>query len=147
MKKKIIVIDDEPLISTLMKEIIEGEKDLEIAEIATQKEDFLNLLKQSDFDAALIDISVGGREEGLNLLEAVKTQGLPAIVISAHDEVDYAYKCLAAGARGYLNKNCIFSDLVPALKMVLAGQLFVSGPHGPYILSEYSKTQKVEKSQ
>jgi two-component system, NarL family, invasion response regulator UvrY len=145
MKKKIIVIDDEPLIATLLKELIDEEEDLEVAQVATKKEEFLNFVLQNRYDIALIDISVGEREGGLDILQILKAKGieLPAITLSAHDELDYAAKCLKAGAKGYVNKNSICADLVRGVKEVLSGQLFVSGDKGEYILRQYKKTVPV----
>ena len=141
MKKKIIVVDDEPLIPILMKEIIEEDPALEIAQIASGKDDFLNLVGHNLFDAALIDISVGGREGGIELLQIMKNKGdaLPFIMLSAHDEMQYALKCLQAGARGYINKKYICTDVIKCLKAVLEGHLFVSGDKGEQILRQYKK--------
>jgi two-component system, NarL family, invasion response regulator UvrY len=141
MKKKIIVIDDEPLIATLLKELIDEEPDLEVAQVATKKEEFLNHVTQTPFDIALVDISVGEREGGLELLKILKAKGiqLPAITLSAHDEMDYAVKCLNAGAKGYVNKNSICADLIRGVKEVLAGRMFISGEKGEYILRQFKK--------
>jgi two-component system, NarL family, response regulator NreC len=141
MKKRIIVVDDEPLIPVLMKEIIEEDQDLELAQIATGKDEFLNLVGQNSFDAALIDISLGGREGGIELLQMMKNKGidLPLIMLSAHDELLYALKCLQAGAKGYINKKYICTDVIICLKEILVGHLYVSGDKGEYILKQYKK--------
>jgi two-component system invasion response regulator UvrY len=140
-KKKIIIIDDEPLIPALMKEIIEEDQQFQIAEIVTGKDEFLNLVRQHHFDAAIIDISVGGREGGIELLRIMKSEArmLPMVVLSAHDEVHYALKCLQEGARGYINKKYICTDMVQCLKEVLQGSLFVSGDKGENIIKQYKK--------
>ena len=142
MKKKIIVVDDEPLIPILMKEIIEEDQELEISQIATGKNEFLNLVEQNQFDIALIDISVGGREGGIELLQKMKNKGvnLPLVMLSAHDENYYALQCLQAGARGYINKKYICSDVIICLKQVLGGQLFVSGDKGTQIIKQYCQS-------
>ena len=138
-EKRIIVVDDEPLIAILMKEIVEEDEGLEIAQIATDKKEFFNLLDQDNFDAALIDISVGGREGGIELLQMVKKKGIdfPLIMLSAHDELHYALKCLQVGASGYINKKYICTDVIKGLKKVLDGHLFVSGDKGEQILKRY----------
>jgi two-component system, NarL family, invasion response regulator UvrY len=139
MKKKIIIIDDEPLIPALMKDIIEEDQELELAQIATGKNEFLSLVSQNSFDAALIDISVGGREGGIELLQIMKNKaiGLPLIMLSAHDEFYYALKCLQAGAKGYINKKYICTDITTCIKEVLGGHLYVSGDKGEQILNQY----------
>jgi DNA-binding NarL/FixJ family response regulator len=141
MKKKIIVLDDEPLIAILMKEIIEEDPELEMAQIATEKNEFLNSVRQDSFDVGIIDISVGGREGGIELLQIMKNKAinLPLIMLSAHDELHYALKCLQAGAMGYINKRYICTDVIKCLHQVLSGHLFVSGDKGEQILKLYRK--------
>ncbi len=141
MKKKIIAIDDEPLIAVLMKEIIEEDSELEVAQIATEKNEFVYFVENGSFDAGIVDISVGGREGGLELLQIIKDKALqiPLIMLSAHDELLYAPKCLQAGARGYINKKHICTDIGPCLKQVFDGHYFVSGDKGDFIVKEYLK--------
>jgi two-component system invasion response regulator UvrY len=140
-KKQIIVIDDEPLISTLMKELIEDDQEFEIAKITTEKEEFLKACTEHKYDVALIDISVGWREGGLEILQILQEKGIdtPCIVLSAHEEIDYASRCLKLGALGYLNKNYICTDLIAALKAVSSRELFVSGNNSRYILEKFKQ--------
>jgi two-component system, NarL family, invasion response regulator UvrY len=140
MKKRIIVIDDEPLIPALMKEIIEEDPGLEISHVATDKEGFISSVLESAYDAALLDISVAGhRQGGLDILQALKDRSIdmPVIMLSAHDELDYALRCLQAGAKGYISKNNICTDLVRGLNEVLEGKMFVSGQMGSEIINSY----------
>jgi two-component system invasion response regulator UvrY len=141
IKKKIITVDDEPVMSALIKELLSDETDLEIVQITTNKKEFFDAVAENSFDIALVDISVGEREGGIEILKSLKEKDihLPAIVLSAHEELMYALKCLKTGARGYISKDCICSDLVIGLKEVLAGNLFVSGQRGKSILEEYAK--------
>jgi DNA-binding NarL/FixJ family response regulator len=142
-KKRIIIIDDEPLISTLMKELIDDNEEFEISKITTQKDEFLEAVSQDSYDIALIDISVGWREGGLELLKILKEnkKEMPCIVLSAHEEIDYAPRCLQLGARGYFNKNYICTDLTRALTEVSNGHLFVSGNNAKFILDKFLQTQ------
>jgi len=125
-----------------MKDIVEEDHELEIAKITQAKDDFLDSIGQNPFDAAFIDISVGGREGGIELLHVMKDKAidLPCIVLSAHDELHYAPKCLQAGAKGYINKKYICTHVVTCIKEVLAGRLFVSGDKGEYILRQYKNS-------
>ena len=138
--KKIIIVDDDSLIPSLIKELVEGEcPELEITAIATDQGQFWDLLSQHSFDAALLDISLGGREGGIEVLNTLKSKGikLPVIMLSAHDETIYAAKCLGLGAAGYINKIYISTDITRGLKKVLNGELFISGHLGEKILKKH----------
>lgn len=140
VKKQIIIIDDELLMSTLIQELIDGDSDFEISKITTKKKEFLDAVTQGrSFDVALIDISVDGREGGIELLKFLKSNEipLPVVIFSAHDEMLYAPCCLELGARGYITKDHICSDLTIGLKEVLDGNLFVSGEKGKNIVKTF----------
>lgn len=139
--RRVIILDDEPLIANLMGEMIAEDPTLEISAIALTKDDFLKQVAAQEFDAALVDISVGYRDAGMDILRELRLRekSLPVIMLSAHDEIDFAIPCLQAGARGYINKNYICTDIIPGLNAVIDGKMFVAGRHGDDILARYLK--------
>jgi two-component system invasion response regulator UvrY len=141
MEKRIIVIDNEPLLADLIKEMLNEEEGFKVSQITATREDFLREIGENQFDIALVDISIGEREEGIDILRILRKLEiqLPAIAMSAHKEIDYGLKCLRAGAKGYLNKSEIVSSLTHALEEVCCGNLFVSGDAGNYILNQYKE--------
>lgn len=140
-KKRIVILDDEPMFPYLIKELIQDDHGFEISEITATPEAFLDYVERNHFDVALIDISVGDREGGIRLLESLKKKGikLPSIILSAHSEMDYGLKCLETGAKGYINKSYICSSLVEGLRQVCRGRLFVTGEHGAVIVRQFEK--------
>jgi two-component system invasion response regulator UvrY len=74
-----------------------------------------------------MDISMPGRG-GLDALKVLKSHrpNLPVLVLSMHPEEQYAVRVLRAGASGYLNKECVWDELVNAIKKVLEGGRYVS---------------------
>src|SRR5690349_8799152 len=95
-KKTIVILDDNPSMAALIQEIIRLDSDFEVKEIIPRKETFLEKLSAPDFDLALIDISLCGREDGLDVLKEIKRRDIPlsTIILSAHDEDLYAQECL-----------------------------------------------------
>jgi DNA-binding NarL/FixJ family response regulator len=74
-----------------------------------------------------MDISMPGRH-GLELIHMVHTERpeLPIMVFSMHHEEQYAVRALRAGARGYLSKEADTDLLLPALRKVAHGGVFIS---------------------
>ncbi len=138
-KKRIIIVDDEPLVLSLLKEVLEEDSDIEVSSITNKKEEFMELARNDKFDAAVIDIRIGGQNGGMDLLRFLKENGilLPCIMLSAHSEIDFALPCLHAGAQGYVNKAHICNDLVRGLKEIFEGNLFISGHSGDILLKKY----------
>jgi DNA-binding NarL/FixJ family response regulator len=142
--KKIIILDDEPTMPLLIKDLIDDEPGFEISEIVSSKNKFLDRVSKSPFDLAVIDVSLKKESlGGIELLSGFKKRGinLPVIILSAYEEIDFALKALQAGAQGYINKMHVTSDFLHACSEVVKGRLFVSGKHGNKILQEYQRTK------
>jgi DNA-binding NarL/FixJ family response regulator len=88
----------------------------------------LHLLRQQQWDIALLDISLPGRN-GLDLLKDIKAEWprLPVLVLSAHREDEVALRALKAGADGYMTKQCAPEELVKAVRKIMGGGCYV-GP-------------------
>jgi DNA-binding NarL/FixJ family response regulator len=78
-------------------------------------------------DLVLLDITLEGRS-GLDLLRDLRLRfpGIPVLVHSMHDEMIYAERALAAGARGYLMKQETGEKVRVAVRQVLNGQTYLS---------------------
>jgi DNA-binding NarL/FixJ family response regulator len=127
MKKKILVIDDHPILREGIVHVLETEEGLEVCGQAGSAEEGLSLAGASDPDMVLTDLTLTGRS-GLELIKdlaAIKPD-LPVLVMSMHDEMIYAERVLRAGGRGYLMKESASDKLVEAINTVLAGRVFVS---------------------
>jgi DNA-binding NarL/FixJ family response regulator len=143
IKRKIIILDDEPLIPALIKDLIEEEPALEISEVVDNQADFFNRVQQDHFDVALIDVSLGKEGRGgMEVLRRLKEEqvNLPVIMLSAHDENEYGSMALQAGAKGYINKMHITTSLVKGCLKVIDNGFFVSGFNGDYLIERYKKT-------
>jgi len=147
-KIKIIIVDDNPSIPPLLKEIIELEPDLSVVCIATNKEEFFQFVSKDKLDVALLDLSLKDREGGLNILEELRQRdiSLPAIVVSAYDEYFYGQRSLNMGANGFISKNFLVPELIQGIRCVLEGKPYVSGPKGGSIVKMWEEDQKKVKS-
>jgi DNA-binding NtrC family response regulator len=100
---KILVIEDDSKIRSILKEILE-EKDHEVDEAADGQEGFKKL-EQGNFDLCLCDIKMP-KMDGLEVLEKSKSSGIPTnfVIISAHGTIDIAVEAVKKGAFDFLQK-------------------------------------------
>jgi DNA-binding NarL/FixJ family response regulator len=127
VRKRILIVDDHPLMRDGLTEMIDGEPDLCVCGQAGDAEEGLNLATATNPDIAIIDIMMAGRN-GLELIKELHTR-LPRVAIlalSMHDELLYAERVLRAGGRGYLMKEESGERVVAALRQILAGGVAVS---------------------
>ncbi|CAI6078652.1 response regulator [Cohnella sp. JJ-181] len=118
---KILVVDDEPRVSTGIKNFLLG-SELNIAHVETALNGFeaVDYLRMETFDLVLTDIQMS-RMSGIELMETIYMEQphLPVIVISAHEKFDFAKKSLRLGARDYLVKPVERDDLLRVVGSVL----------------------------
>ena len=78
-------------------------------------------------DLVLLDITLPG-QNGIALATRLKAAGFRAgiVFLTVHEDPDYAAAAMAAGARGYVVKSRMTSDLAPALLAAMEGRRFIS---------------------
>jgi DNA-binding NarL/FixJ family response regulator len=137
--KRLLVVDDHPMMRTGLAQLIDSEGDLKVCAEADNAGQALNAVAKQKFDLALVDISLPDKN-GLELIKDLRTlsPSLPILVVSMHDEILYAERVLRAGARGYIMKQEGGLKFLQAIRQVLAGQVFVSEKMSARILENIS---------
>ena len=139
VRKKILVADDHPMMRAGLAQLINRQPDMTVCAESGNPAEVLALLAQTSPHLVLTDLTMPGRAglEFIKDLAAVHPE-LPILVVSMHDEVVYAERCLRAGARGYIMKESGSENLLVALRRVLAGQTYVSPGMSERILRNLS---------
>lgn len=125
--KKILLVDDHPLVREGIAALIRAAPDLRIsAEVGTAAE-ALQAIEEEMPDLVLLDISLPGTS-GVELLKDmhVRYPKLLVLVLSMHEESVYAERALRAGANGYIMKQEPGAKVIEAVRSVLRGELYVS---------------------
>lgn len=140
--KKIIIVDDHPLLREGLERVIGAEGDLSVCGTAGSVKEALRLVEQHSPDLVLSDLILPGRN-GLELIKDLRATHpqLPVLVLSMHDEMIYAERCLSAGARGYIMKETAAENLVEAIRTVLSGGVFASPAVMDHFLLSLSSSQ------
>jgi DNA-binding NarL/FixJ family response regulator len=126
-KAKVFLVDDHPLVREWLTNLINQLPDLMVCgEAATGAEALLGM-ETSNPDIAIVDLSLK-EGSGLETIKAVKARfpQTAVIVLSMHDEQYYAERTMRAGARGYVMKGEVTSDIFAAIREVLAGRIYLS---------------------
>src|SRR5512138_1458211 len=118
-RRRILVIDDHPLLRKGLSALINQELDLVVSAEAPDSDRALELLATGKFDMATVDISLPG-SDGIELVKTIKQRHseLPVLVLSMHDEVLFAERALRAGARGFIMKQEAADCILRAIRSV-----------------------------
>ena len=126
-RKKILLVDDHPMMRIGVTTLINAEPDLSVVGQANTAEQALTEIPRCQPDVVVTDMTMPGKG-GLEFIKDVKAlyPELPVLVVSMHDEMLHAERALRAGARGYLMKEAGGEKLLEAIRKVLSGQPYVS---------------------
>jgi DNA-binding NarL/FixJ family response regulator len=141
-RARILLVDDHAVVRYGMAQLINREKDLVVCgeeEDAGKALSAIGVLKP---DLVIADISLKD-SSGLELMRNIKAQysGLPVLVVSTHDESIYAEIAFRAGALGYLMKQEGLEKLLPAIRRVMSGNIYVSDALAAKMLQQQIKGQ------
>ena len=126
--RKILIVDDHPIMRLGLSRLIDAEPDLTVAGEAGTAREALAHLEASPPDLVLVDMTLPDRS-GLELIKDIRAafEGIPCLAISMHDEELYAERVLRAGGRGYVMKEEAPGKLIQAVRRVMDGGVFLSG--------------------
>lgn len=133
-KLRIVVADDHALVRGGLVLLIEmATPETEIIEANSFEQAMDALSQQSPVDLMLLDLMMPGMEgeKGIGRVSATYP-GVPIIIVSVNEDIDTIRQALAAGAMGYIPKTSSPDVTVSAIKLVLAGGIYVP----PHILKQ-----------
>lgn len=137
--KKILIVDDHPLMREGLCGVIGHEADMVVCGVAENAAQTMEAVTKLSPDLALVDITLPGKN-GLELVKDLKAMHphLAILAISMHDESLYAERMLRAGANGYITKQQPPEELVKAIRQVLGNNLYVSKEISEKLLRRFS---------
>ena len=127
MKKKIVVVEDHPIVRRGIVQLINIEEDICTVGEAETTFEALEILQKKKPDLVLVDLSLKGGS-GLELIKDINKiyPEMLIIVVSLHDENVYAERVMRAGAKGYIMKSEATESILTAIRQVLNGGLYLS---------------------
>jgi DNA-binding NarL/FixJ family response regulator len=126
LKTRILLADDHAVVRRGIRHVLDAEPDLEVvAEVGDGAEAVEGALSD-DVDLAIFDITMP-RLTGLQAADRATRQrpGLRVLILSMHDNEQYFFEALRAGASGYVLKSAADRDLVEACRATMRGEPFV----------------------
>jgi DNA-binding NarL/FixJ family response regulator len=103
----------------------------------------INLIRDSEWDIAILDISLAGRS-GLDVLKEIRQlrPKLPVLMLSMHAEDQYAMRAFKAGASGYISKASSRDELRQAVLKVIKGGRYISPSMAERMVFDISSSDK-----
>ncbi|HWX23107.1 MAG TPA: response regulator transcription factor [Candidatus Binatia bacterium] len=136
-RTRILLVDDHAVVRYGMAQLINHQGDLMVCGEEEDAGKALSAIAKLKPDLVIADISLKD-SSGLELMRNIKAQysGLPVLVVSTHDETIYAEIAFRAGALGYVMKQDALDKVLPAIRRVLSGNIYVSEALGARMLQQ-----------
>ncbi len=147
MEYTVIIIDDHPLFSRGLSQLIETQKIYKVIGMAKNRVEAVSMVDKLKPNLAIVDLNLG-QEDGLELIKDIlviqpKTK---VLVLSMHDERFYAERALKAGAKGYIMKAEAENQVINAIQTVMNNEIYLSENEKKRI-KELSKNDKSKDSE
>jgi DNA-binding NarL/FixJ family response regulator len=126
-KKRILVVDEYPVMREGIAALVNREQALEVCGEAASADEALQGVSSLSPDLLIIDLAIPGKG-GLEFLKELRAleKNLPILVYSSEDEVVYARRVIGIGASGFLMKTESRASLLEAIRQIFEGYIYIS---------------------
>jgi DNA-binding NarL/FixJ family response regulator len=140
---RVLLADDHNIVREGLRRIVEEDGDLRVVAEAGDGREVLGLLRETDPDVAVIDISMPGMD-GLEVIGRIRTErpSLPVLILTMHEEEQYVVRAIGAGARGYVTKRSASEELVEAIRKVHAGGRYLTESAAEFLAVRLARGQE-----
>ena len=124
---RIAIADDHAIVREGLKRIVSSCEGMQVVGEAADGIEVMQRVRALDIDVLMLDLSMPGRS-GMELIKLVRAENprLRILVLSMHQEMQYAVRAIKSGASGYLTKESAPAQLEQAIRKIAAGGAFIS---------------------
>jgi len=142
-KIRVLLVDDHAILREGIKALLEKQDNIEVVAEAADGREAIPKVAQFDPDVVVLDISMP-LMDGLEATRQIKKENpdVRILVLTMHDDEEYFFQLLRAGASGYVTKKTVSRELVSAIEALCRGESFFCPSMAKYLLSDYLRLDK-----
>lgn len=148
MSIRILLVDDHAVVRLGLRMLMESENDLEIVGEADSASQGINLLTRLEPDIVLMDIGLPDMS-GIDATREIKRVRPEAAVIALtiHEDEEYFFKMLEAGASGYIPKRAAPEELITAIRAAARGEVYLYPSMAKLLVKDYLGQDDVSRDE
>jgi two-component system response regulator NreC len=148
MKIRLLLVDDHAVVRTGLRMMLEGENDIDIVGEAENATDALNQISQLYLDVILMDIGLPDMS-GIEATRKIKELApeIAVVALTIHEDEEYFFKMLDAGASGYVPKRAAPEELMSAIRITAQGEVYLYPSLAKLLVSDYLTQSKQPQKQ
>ncbi len=123
---RIFIVDDNANHSTGIKQLLELQSGYNVVGISTNGEDAVKRLEGLDVDIILMDMNMP-EVDGVSAIQQIvaKNENVNILALTGYDDPDLIFRAMKSGAKGYILKTMVTSQLTSAIEEVIAGKVYL----------------------
>jgi DNA-binding NarL/FixJ family response regulator len=138
LQTRVLLADDHEVVRSGLRAVLDGEPDIKVVAEAADGVEAVEKTLANEVDLAILDVSMP-RLTGLQATAELcrRRRGLRVLILSVHDNEQYFFEALKAGASGYVLKSAANRDLVDACRAAMRGEPFLYPRAVAALIREY----------
>ncbi|MFB5268912.1 response regulator [Paenibacillus enshidis] len=136
---RILVVDDHVVVRSGLIALLDGKHDISVIGDAADGDEAIAKALELHPDVVLMDFSMPPGKDGLTATTELKKQlpDIEVLILTMHDDDEYLFRAIQAGASGYILKSAPHEELITAIQSVAQGNAYLYANATKRLMSEY----------
>ena len=138
MTTRLLLVDDHAVVRSGLRMLLEGQQDVEIVGEAATAADALSAAGRLNPDVILMDIGLPDKS-GIEATREIKARfpNVSVVALTIHEDEEYFFKMLEAGASGYVPKRAAPEELLTAIRAAAQGEVYLYPSLAKLLVRDY----------
>ncbi|WP_247747368.1 response regulator transcription factor [Alkalihalobacillus sp. BA299] len=136
---KLLIVDDHLVVRSGLTMLLNGKNNIEVVGEAADGDEAIRQAQKLQPDVILMDLSMPHGKGGLEATSEIKQKApeISILVLTMHDDDEYLFNAIHAGASGYILKSSPHEELLEAIQSVATGNAYLNPTATKRLMSEY----------
>lgn len=136
---RVLVVDDHAVVRSGLVMLLDGKNGMQVCGEAADGDEALEKAAELKPDVVLMDLSMPHGKDGLTATAELKKSfpDLAVLILTMHDDEEYLFRAIQAGASGYIVKSAPHEELVKAIHQVATGDAYLSPGATKRLMGDY----------
>ncbi|MFS0862891.1 response regulator [Fredinandcohnia sp. 179-A 10B2 NHS] len=136
---RLLIVDDHVVVRSGLMMLLNGKNNIEVIGEASEGDEAIKKAQELRPDVVLMDLSMPHGKDGLTATQELH-QLMPDVsilILTMHDDEEYLFRAIHAGASGYILKNAPHEELIAAIASVYSGNAYLTPSATRTLMSGY----------